>query len=115
MFRGPLVIFEPGEDGRDRALDICPRLFGLDVGALPELILELVGHFVDLLLGRDVERDQLCPVTLLELKLFKRLFEFVALARIIHLCYFGHCWIFNLSQSYNLFTRGCHKFAPIAE
>jgi len=34
-------------------------LLALDVGALPELILELVGYIKDLLVGRYIERNQL--------------------------------------------------------
>src|SRR5208337_87307 len=58
----PLVVLEPGEDGGDGALDIGPRLLGLDVRALPELVLELVGHVIDLLIRRDVEGYQFRPV-----------------------------------------------------
>ncbi len=99
VLRRALIVFEAGEDGGYGTLDVRPGLFALDVGALPELVTELGGHVVYLLIGGYIQCDQLGTAPLLLRKPLKHLFKFVALSRGIHLLRLFH-WAFTRLAEY---------------
>ena len=98
VLRRALVVLQAGEDGGYGALDVCPGLFALDVRTLSELVAELGGHVVYLLIRRYIERDQLGAAPLLLGKPLKHLFKFVALSRGIHLLRLFHRTFTRLAE-----------------
>ncbi len=102
--RRVLVVLEPCQDRGDGGLDIGPGLLGLDVGALAELVPELPDHVPDLLVGRDIEGDELGPAPLLGLELLERLLELVPPPGLVLLLHGlgwllgAHCFMLRISS-----------------